>query len=121
MHTKTAMLAGAAATAIAACSAQALPAMAEPIPPAASYAELLEPVPDAFERLRADDAGQAEPRMIQAQSWSRDYADHHHHHHHHRSARWYRDNGYRWDGYRWQLRRVNRDHHHHHHHHHDGW
>ena len=64
------------------------------LPQAQSYAELLDPVPDAVALLRADDlavARAAQPEVMLAQY-------HHHHHHHHRYRRHY--------------------HHHHHHHHH---
>ena len=119
MDTKSAMLAGAAATVIAASAFIASPAAAEPIPPAASYADLLQPVPNAMERLQADDARQGEARMIQAQYGNGPYAHHHHHHHHHhyRSRRWYLNNGYVWSGGAWIVRPVAHHHHHHHHHH----
>ena len=51
-------------------------------PAVASYADLLEPIPNAQERLKiaqAEDAARP-PRLIQAQ-----YYEHHHHHHHHNS------------------------------------
>ena len=77
--------------------AHAAPAPTQALPPAASYAELLEPIPNASERLRLADAeaASAAPRMILAQ-----YDVHNHHHHYYR---------------RW--RRYRRHHHHHHHHH----
>jgi hypothetical protein len=73
---------------------------------ARSYAELLEPVPNALAVLRAMDAADAtraaeaaDPNLIPVQ-----YHHHHHHrhwrhHHHHHHHRWWR-----------------RHHHHHHHH-----
>ena len=56
-----------------------------------SFAELLEPIPDAAAQLKAMDEAQPAERTIQLA--------YHHHHHHHRYWR------------RWR-------HHHHHHHHH---
>lgn len=47
---------------------------------AQSYAELLEPVPNALPRLIADDAARAQlPARVQLAQ----YHHHHHHHHHH--------------------------------------
>ena len=115
MDGKIATLAGVAALA-------AAPALATPstpaVPVASSYAELLQPIPNATERLQLADA-QAQtdaPRLILAQ-WGRGH--HHHHHHHYRGRAWYTQHGYSWFGGRWALRPV-RHHHHHHHHHHDG-
>ena len=71
---------------------------------ARSYADLLEPIPNAMAALKAvdDEAGVAPPNVQLAQA-------HHHHHHHHASHR---------------DRRIvvmpRRHHHHHHHHHHHG-
>jgi hypothetical protein len=82
------------------------------VPVAATYAELLQPIPNAVERLKASDAEAASrpPRLIEAQ-----FVRHHHHHHHHHGRRWYLANGYYWYGGAWVLRH----HHHHHHHHHN--
>jgi hypothetical protein len=58
----------------------AAPALATPtapaVPPASSYAELLQPIPNATERLQLADAQEqaGAPQLIQAQF-------HHHHHH----------------------------------------
>jgi hypothetical protein len=80
---------------------------------ARSYAELLQPIPNAVALLMAADAvnvarakGEAEqnPNVKLAQYG---YDHHHHHHHHHR---WYHHHHH----HRWYYR-----HHHHHHHHHD--
>lgn len=52
-----------------------------PAPPAAqSYADLLEPVPDALNLLKVDEARRAkeQARVVPAQ-----FYHHHHHHHHH--------------------------------------
>ena len=120
MQTRTAMLTGAAALALTGGAMLAPPAMAEPIPPAASYADLLEPVPDARARIHADDARDSgDARVIPAQLSIGIGIGHHHHHHHH-SARWYRRHGFYWNGQVWiqgPPPRPNYHHHHHHHHH----
>lgn len=75
-------------------AAHAMPSPLEQPAPARSYADLLEPIPNAVEALLADElsrARQPKPLVQLAQ-----YYHHHHHHHHH--------------GYF--------EHHHHHHHHH---
>jgi hypothetical protein len=85
---------------------------------ARSYAELLNPIPNAVAALRAADAAAAaraaqdEPAMgdlngVQVAG----YRHHHHHHHHHRAV------------IRVPLPRViiRRGHHHHHHHHHHNY
>jgi hypothetical protein len=63
---------------------------------ASSYADLLKPIPNAVEVLKALDAEAQPEAMVQEVQ----YYHHHHHHHHHR---YYRRRYY---------------HHHHHHHHH---
>lgn len=110
------MLTSAAILALAGGAAVAPMAMADPIPAARSYAELLEPVPDAMARIHADDAMAAgEARMIPAQlNIGIGIGDAHHHHHHHHSRRWYRANGYFWNGQVWILGRPQYHHHHHH-------
>jgi hypothetical protein len=75
-----------------------------------SFAELLQPIPNASEQLRTIDAQaapDAPPRLIEAQ-----YQTHHHHHHH--NKHWYQQHGYTWLNGVWVLRPP---HHHHHHHH----
>ncbi|HZZ31699.1 MAG TPA: hypothetical protein VFE10_06860 [Phenylobacterium sp.] len=114
MDPRTVTLFG-AAVALTAAPALAAPAAQGPaVPVAASYAELLTPIPNAVERLKVSDAEwQAQqPRLIQVQY----AAHHHHHHHHHHSRRWYLRHGYYWSGGAWALRP--RPHHHHHHHNH---
>lgn len=108
MNGRTATLMGAAA-ALAASPALATPAQPSPVPVAASYAELLEPVPNAIGLLKLAQAQEdvAPPQLIQAQY------HHHHHHHHHRA--WYLRHGYVWLNGAWVLRPR---HHHHHHHNH---
>ncbi|MBV8592773.1 MAG: hypothetical protein JOZ27_00565 [Caulobacteraceae bacterium] len=103
----------------------ALPAAANPsdasqpaLPRAQSWSELLDPIPNAVEKLQlvnAEDA--AQPRLIEAQYVAPVVAHHHHHHsqtvyvqrhHHHHYVRVRR--------YR-HVRRVVVVRHHHHHHH----
>jgi hypothetical protein len=78
----TAALLGGVAALLTLPAAQAAPAAA--IAPgtlaAGSYAELLQPVPDAVAQLRATDAAAARaPARLQLAQ----YHHHHHHHHHH--------------------------------------
>jgi G3E family GTPase len=94
-------------------------AQAAPVPPAhevmhaASYAELLKPIPNAAEILKASDAellahANSPARLQQAQYYNSpppDYHHHHHHHHHH---------------YYPPPPPPPYYHHHHHHHHHQG-
>ena len=75
---------------------------------AASYADLLAPIPDAVAVMRADDAVRAQqpPAGGEVQLADYDYNPyypqyHHHHHHHHHHHAYY--------------------HHHHHHHHHSAY
>jgi Tfp pilus assembly protein FimV len=112
MDRKTALMVGAAATALWAGSALA---QAPAVPIAATYAELLEPIPNAVERLALSDAEAAErsARLIPVQM-----DHHHHHHHHHHDDSWYQQNGYYRNGGVWVLRSA---HHHHHHHHSHSW
>jgi hypothetical protein len=103
MDKKIAGLLGAAAALATVSGANATEVQGNAPNPAASYRDLLNPVPNALEALKADDARLAgtpadEVKLAQ---------DHHHHHHHHHAAP-----------------RVivvpprHRHHHHHHHHHH---
>jgi len=111
MDGKIGTLAGLAAL-VAAPALASVPADTPAVPVASSYSELLDPIPNAAERLLLADAQeQAQaPRLIAAQF------HHHHHHHHHHGRAWYMQHGYYWFGGRWVLRPV---HHHHHHHHHN--
>ena len=109
MDKKIAGLLGAAAALTAVSGAQAAaPQQTAPVA-ASSYRELLEPIPNALEALKADDArlatDAAETPVQLAQ-----YDHHHHHHHHHRFFRVIPP-----------PRPYHRDHHHHHHHHHHGF
>jgi hypothetical protein len=75
--------------------------------PAASYRNLLNPVPNALEALKADDARRASDQTVStkvAQVVIGVGHHHHHHHHHHVVPRVHV--------------RVLPHHHHHHHHHH---
>jgi hypothetical protein len=146
MGTRTVGLITALATAPA-LGAVASPGPSTAAPEAKSYADLLEPIPNAVERLRAADAAEmARPaRLIEAQ-----YHHHHHHHHHHHNSygTYYSDpyysgsyyystpyysnspyyaypnynyQGYAYRGYSYPRGRYYRHHHHHHHHHHSSY
>jgi hypothetical protein len=111
MEKKIAGLLGAMATLGAFNAAQAAPTPA-PAPSdvlrANSFAELLDPIPNAAALLKAVDespAPSADENVKLAQ-----YYHHHHHHHHHSSYRRY--------GPVVVVPRYRRHHHHHHHHHH---
>lgn len=111
MQRKTGIIIGAATVALTAGSPMLVStAAALPIPAATSYADLLEPVPNAAERLNLADSTAG---FIAPQYQDQGRQAHHHHHHHH-SRRWYRSHGYVWNGGAWVMRPV--DHHHHHHH-----
>jgi hypothetical protein len=89
--------------AVGAMGAQAAPSAVQPVSRAQSYAELLDPIPNAVERLALVN-NQAEPdgaRLIEAQYGYGPVAHHHHHSHYRRH---------------WRRRHY---HHHHHHHHHN--
>jgi hypothetical protein len=125
--------------------AVASPAPSTAVPEAKSYADLLEPIPNAVERLRASDAEEMArpPRLIQAQYHDHHHHNHHDHHHHHHHNSWgsyyadpyysgsyyygtpyyynspYYQYPYYNQGYYYPRGRYyNRHHHHHHHHHH---
>jgi len=105
MERKIAGLLGAVATLGAVNAAQAAP-----MPAAApadtfranSFAELLQPIPNATATLKAIDESQPGP-STEGNVQLAQYYHHHHHHHHH--------------GY-WRRYWGPRYHHHHHHHHH---
>lgn len=87
-----------------------------------SYAELLQPIPNAVALLgeaKAREAARPEPRIQTAQyygGWGgyygQPYYHHHHHHHHHWNGGW---GGWGYYG------RPYYHHHHHHHHWNGGW
>jgi hypothetical protein len=112
MDKKIAGLLGAVATLGAMNAAQAAPTPA-PAPTdvmrANSFADLLDPIPNAAKLLQAIDesapAQPADPNLQLAQIVIGVGRDHHHHHHHHHA-------------YRNRIVVVPRYRHHHHHHHH---
>lgn len=83
-----------------------------------SYAELLTPIPNAVEVLKADDAARSANVQLVDMYWDGYrwvWTEHspfyrHHHHHHHNNYRWH-DHHHHHNWY----------HHHHHHHHHGYW
>ena len=122
MEKKIAGLLGAVAALGALGTAQAAPT---PAPgdalKANSFAELLEPIPNAAALLRAVDASRPTPPADGNVQLAQFYHHHHHHHHHHHS--FYPRYGYG-PGYGYGqgivvapgYRRYYRHHHHHHHH-----
>ncbi len=96
-------LLGAVGALVAGVPAQAAVSAPQAVLEAASYADLLRPIPNAAATLKALDAPEA--RIEEAQYYPYYYPPpppryyHHHHHHHHRYYQRY--------------------YHHHHHHHHD--
>ncbi len=131
MNDKVALLlCGTAALLTFNAAGQATPAEPSPptLPSAQSYAELLTPIPNAVEMLRADNAAQATRPRARVQLAQ--YHHHHHHHHHHHNGffpgaiiggiiggalapppyyyehcYWTRGRPY-WNGYRWVHPRV---------------
>ncbi len=75
-----------------------------------SYAELLDPIPNAVALLRAADA--APPPETSSVQLVQYYYHHHHHHHHHHHGYW------RPHYYPYYNPYYHHRHHHHHHHHH---
>jgi hypothetical protein len=82
---------------------------------ASSFAELLQPIPNAAALLQAIDE-QGPAKSVDGNVQVAQYYHHHHHHHHHHHG-YYRgyDNGY---GPRVIVVPPRYRHHHHHHHHH---
>jgi hypothetical protein len=133
MDKRTAGLVGAisALTPLTAAAAPPAKTLAEVLAPQ-SYAELLQPIPNASSLLKeamvASDA-QPEPRIERAQYYGdpyyyqnpynypnyyqprRRYYHHHHHHHHHNN----------YGGWGWGPQPYYHHHHHHHHHHDYYW
>ncbi|HWE98312.1 MAG TPA: hypothetical protein VG248_00780 [Caulobacteraceae bacterium] len=118
----TALIGAAAALAAAPAATQAAPSQVAPAPVAASYAELLQPIPNALERLQASD-GADQAKLIEAQYGPAPVAHHHHHHHNQwrRSRAWYLRHGYSWYGGAWVIRPRHAHHHHHNNHHHNNY
>ncbi|WP_315797112.1 MULTISPECIES: hypothetical protein [unclassified Bradyrhizobium] len=122
MDKKIAGLLGAVAAvgALGTAQASAAPAPTDVLK-ANSYADLLEPIPNAAKVLQAlDEQGPptAEPKVQLAQWY------HHHHHHHHHHHGYWRGYGYGYGygyGPRVYVVPPRRWYHHHHHHHHHHW
>jgi hypothetical protein len=119
MDKKIAGLLGAAAALGTLNAAQAAPA---PAPSdrlrASSFADLLEPIPNAASLLQAID--ESTPAQSAGDNVQLAQFYHHHHHHHHHHHGFYRGYDY---GYGPRVivvppRRYRHHHHHHHHHHH---
>ena len=99
-------------------AAQAAPAQGPTeILQANSYAELLEPIPNAAATLRAVDEAQLPEATVQEAQFFRHHHHHHHHHHHAFYPRYYEPYG----GPVVVVPRYRRYRHHHHHHHHHGF
>ena len=113
MEKKIAGLLGAAAALGTFGAAQAA-AAPDPSPTlrASSFAELLQPIPNAAALLRAIDE-QAPAKTADGNVQVAQFYHHHHHHHHHHG--YYRGDDY---GYGPRVIVVPRYRHHHHHHHH---
>ncbi|HUC51683.1 MAG TPA: hypothetical protein VMA30_20045 [Xanthobacteraceae bacterium] len=106
MDKKLAGLLGAAAALTTMTAAQAAtPGQQTEMAPAASYRDLLDPVPNALPALKADDAKRDEAAGTEVAQISVQVGHHHHHHHHHHH------------GVILRLGPHPRYHHHHHHHH----
>ncbi|MGC2779407.1 MAG: hypothetical protein WA418_27600 [Bradyrhizobium sp.] len=122
MDKKIAGLLGAVAAvgALGTAQASAAPAPTEVLN-ATSYADLLEPIPNAARVLQALDeqAPPAAEPTVQLAQWYHHH--HHHHHHHHGYGRGY-GYGYGYGyGPRVYVVPPRRYYHHHHHHHHHHW
>jgi len=108
------LLGGVSALALIGCAQSALAKPVVTLQPAQSYAELLDPIPNAAELLCEVDR---RPGFVEAQLYSQDgqpyYHHHHHHHYHHHHHSFY--NGFIPNQ---DYHRHYHHHHHHHHHHH---
>jgi hypothetical protein len=127
MEKKIAGLLGAVATLGALNAAQAAPTPApSDVLRANSFAELLEPIPNAAALLKAVDESRPNPAADENVQLAQYYYHHHHHHHHHHSfyPRYGYGPGYGYEpGYGYGPGVVvvpgyRRYYHHHHHHHH---
>jgi hypothetical protein len=118
MEKKIAGLLGAVAALGAFSAAQAAPSPApSDVLRANSFADLLQPIPNAAALLRAVDESRPSPSADENVQLAQFYHHHHHHHHHHHSQ--YRRYYYDDDAPRVIIvPRYRRYHHHHHHHHH---
>jgi hypothetical protein len=110
MDKKLAGLLGAAAALTTMTAAQAaMPDQKTELAPAASYRDLLDPVPNALSALKADNAkrdetSKTELAQVSVQVGGGRHHHYHHHHHHH--------------GFVVRLGPGHHHYHHHHHHHH---
>jgi hypothetical protein len=115
MDMKIAGILGAVATLGAFNAAQAAPAP-NPAPSdvlrANSFADLLEPIPNAAKLLQAVDESAPAPSTNENVQLAQLYIEHHHHHHHHHHSQ------YRRYAPRIVIVPPRRYYHHHHHHHH---
>ncbi|MGH6672627.1 MAG: hypothetical protein ACRECV_11745 [Xanthobacteraceae bacterium] len=125
MDKRIAGLLGAAAALTTVTTTQAAPAQPAAAAPTVSYADLLQPIPNAVATLKADDAERLQSGPIA--KLERVQYHHHHHHHHHgffpgaviggviggllaaspppAPCYWTYGRPY-WDGYRWVHPRV---------------
>ncbi|MGX4771095.1 hypothetical protein ACWAUC_15015 [Bradyrhizobium guangdongense] len=119
MEKKIAGLLGAVAALSTLTGAQASPAPSDVLK-ASTYADLLQPIPNAARTLEAlEQQAAAEPAEANVQV-AQLYYHHHHHHHHHGYWHHHHHHGYYRGGVVVVPRRRFYHHHHHHHHHHSG-
>ena len=110
MDKKIAGLLGAAAALTAVNGAEAAaPAATVGLEPAATYRDLLEPIPNALTLLKSEDTRGTDTRA----NGRTQLAQYHHHHHHHR---WWRYHHHHHRYYRHHHHHHRYYHHHHHHH-----
>jgi hypothetical protein len=121
MEKKIAGLLGAVAALGTLAGAQAAPAPApSEVLKANSYADLLEPIPNAAQTLQALDEQAPAPSAEHNVQLAQFYYHHHHHHHHHGYWHHHHHHGY-WRGPVVVVPRRWHHHHHHHHHHHGAY
>ncbi|WP_031336099.1 hypothetical protein [Rhodopseudomonas sp. B29] len=120
MERKIAGLIGAAAALGAATAPAAAAPMTTDVLQANTYADLLQPIPDASAKLQALDAQAASEPAEKPVQLAQFYYHHHHHHHHH--GYWHHHHhGYYGPRIVVVPPRFRHHHHHHHHHHHGYW
>ncbi|WP_094193652.1 hypothetical protein [Bradyrhizobium viridifuturi] len=118
MEKKIAGLLGAVAALGTLATAQAAPVPSDVLK-AGSYADLLEPIPNAARTLQAlEQHAAAQPADVNVQVAQ--FYHHHHRHHHHGYWHHHHHHGYYRGGVVVVPRRRFYHHHHHHHHHHSG-
>ena len=83
------LLGGVSALALIGGSGAASAEATEAMRPARTYAELLDPIPNAAALLRADDQRAASASVQTAQYYYGSPYHHHHHHHHHHYRNYY--------------------------------